>query len=115
MSHQQLSGQGKSCPLLTRPLPPSPPSVCAAGTDRQLPWATLARLLAGKGFGAEAVATVREGLREGLVLDADVAAAYLKGLCDTGQLVRMWAAGCWCARASVFAVGGGYGGGDGGP
>lgn len=87
--------------------------MCAAGTDRQLPWATLARLLAGKGFGAEAVAAVREGLREGLVLDADVAAAYLKGLCDTGQLVSGGCVlVCVCVRRGGRRVGGGHGGGD---
>jgi hypothetical protein len=56
-------------------------------TDAQLPWATLCRLLAAKGFAADAVAAVKAGLRVGLEMDGDVAEAYLKGLCDTQQLV----------------------------
>lgn len=75
----------------------SPPDVSVAktlysglsGTDTepQLPWSTLCRLLSAKGFAADAVTAVREGLRAGLELDADVAEAYLKALCDTQQVV----------------------------
>lgn len=64
-------------------------ALAGTDTDPQLPWATLCRLLAGKGFGAEAVASVKEGLRAGREMDGDVAEAYLKGLCDTDQLVSM--------------------------
>lgn len=70
-------------------------SLSGTDTDPQLPWSTLCRLLAAKGFGAEAVAAVKEGLRGGLEMDADVAEAYLKGLCDTEQLVS---AGVWVAE-----------------
>lgn len=48
----------------------------------------LCRLLASKGFAADAVSAVKEGLRAGREMDGDVAEAYLKGLCDTEQLVR---------------------------
>jgi hypothetical protein len=62
-------------------------AIAGTGTDPQLPWSTLCRLLAGKGFAADAVPAVREGLRAGLMLDADVAEAYVKGLAETQQLV----------------------------
>lgn len=58
-------------------------------TDLQLPWSTLVRLLAAKGCAADAVAAVKEGLRAGLTMDADVAEAYVKALCDSGQSVSV--------------------------
>jgi hypothetical protein len=58
------------------------------GTELQAPWAVLCRLLAAKGFAADAVAAVREGLGAGLQLDADVGEAYVKALCETEQAVR---------------------------
>lgn len=64
-------------------------SVAGTDTDPQLPWITLCRLLSAKGFAAEAVAAVREGLRAGLEMDGDVAEAYVKALCDTQQLVSV--------------------------
>lgn len=62
-------------------------AIAGTGTEPQLPWSTLCRLLAGKGFAADTVTIVREGLRAGLMLDADVAEAYVKGLAETQQLV----------------------------
>ncbi|KAF6261647.1 hypothetical protein COO60DRAFT_743720 [Scenedesmus sp. NREL 46B-D3] len=73
----------------------SPPDVALAkalygalpgtGSELQAPWAVLCRLLAAKGFAADAVAAVREGLEAGLLLDEDVAEAYIMALCDTEQ------------------------------
>lgn len=61
-----------------------------AGTDadQQLPWSVLCRLLSAKGFAADTVAVVREGLAGGLEMDTDVAEAYIKALCATQQSVR---------------------------
>jgi hypothetical protein len=42
-----------------------------------------------KGFAADAVAAVREGLEAGLQLDEDVGEAYIKALCDTEQPVPL--------------------------
>eukprot|EP00879_Flechtneria_rotunda_P015417 GHRR01016120.1.p1 GENE.GHRR01016120.1~~GHRR01016120.1.p1 ORF type:complete len:216 (+),score=88.11 GHRR01016120.1:1114-1761(+) len=54
-------------------------------TDPQAPWAVLCRLLAAKGFAQDTVSMVQEGLAAALQMDADVAEAYTKGLCETGQ------------------------------
>jgi hypothetical protein len=85
------------------------------GVSAQLPWAVLCRMLSSRGFAARAVAVVREGLAAGLSLDADVAEAYVRSLCDMGQSVSclagcgwLWMAvdGCgwlWMAVAHIKA------------
>jgi hypothetical protein len=47
-----------------------------------------------QGAAADAAAVVRDGLRAGLSLDADVAEAYVKALCDLQQPVRVPGACC---------------------
>ncbi|KAF8065665.1 pentatricopeptide repeat-containing protein [Scenedesmus sp. PABB004] len=61
-------------------------ALAGTGAPAQLPWAVLCRLLSAKGFAADAAAAVREGLAGGLALDADVAEAYVKALCDLGEM-----------------------------
>eukprot|EP00775_Hariotina_reticulata_P005582 gene5582-5820_t len=57
-------------------------AMAGTDTDPQIPWAVLCRLLSSKGFATEAVAAVRQGLAAGLSVDADVAEAYVKALCQ---------------------------------
>lgn len=78
--------------------------VLGTETDPQLPWATFCRLLAARGFAADAVATVRDGLKAGRVLDSSVAEAYLKGLCDTQQLVSGGSEVGWMLAGAVAVV-----------
>jgi hypothetical protein len=62
-------------------------SLPGTGSELQAPWGVLCRLLSAKGFAADAVTAVREGLEAGLQLDEDVGEAYTKALCDTEQAV----------------------------
>eukprot|EP00878_Enallax_costatus_P013885 GHUV01014520.1.p1 GENE.GHUV01014520.1~~GHUV01014520.1.p1 ORF type:complete len:322 (+),score=99.18 GHUV01014520.1:398-1363(+) len=75
-------------------------AMAGTDTDQQLPWSVLCRLLSAKGFAADTLAVVKDGLSGGLEMDADVAEAYIKALCETQQSVSS----CVHVLCSVFGM-----------